>query len=154
MLSLHLWKLLFMCRRAVQITHKKPVGWILGKTFNSKIFTICFIMRYVLVRVSLVIREKNFKFLLILIFITRFRCCPYELSPLSRRFSSFYHSSFVLVIFKLNFILKLVLNYKQPAFEITQNALYLSEPYRIINRAPLPSLFLQTDQERHIFGRT
>ena len=34
------------------------------KTFSSKIFTICSIMRYVLVRVSLVIRSKTLKFFL------------------------------------------------------------------------------------------
>ena len=75
-------------------------------------------MRYVFVRVSLGIRDKTFKFFLILFLITRFRWCPQKLSLLSRRFFSSHHSYFESVIFILNFIFKLLPNYWQLAFEI------------------------------------
>ena len=48
--------------------------------------------------------------------------------PLSQRFLSSHHSSFASVTLKLNFIFRLLLNYRQLAFEITQKVLYLSEP--------------------------
>ena len=48
--------------------------------------------------------------------------------PLSQRFLSSHRSSFASVTLKLNFIFRLLLNYRQLAFQITQKALYLSEP--------------------------
>ena len=107
-----------LCRGAVQITHQNPVGYTFVTTCRSKILIICSIMRYVFVRVSLGIRDKTFKFFLILFLITRFRWCPQKLSLLSRRFFSSHHSYFASVIFILNFIFKLLPNYRQLAFEI------------------------------------
>ena len=75
--------------------------------------------------------KKNFKVLLIVIFIKSCRWGPEKLSPKSPRFFSSHHSSVASVIFILNFIFKLLPNYRQhalEALEITQKASYLSEP--------------------------
>mgnify|MGYP000730710828 CR=1 FL=1 len=85
-------------------------------------------MRYVLVRVSLLIQDKTFKLFLMLILLQDFDNAPRNSLLSHEGFSCLIYSSSASLVFKLKFICKLLLNYRQFVFEITKKASYLSEP--------------------------